>query len=100
MDILDVCKALSNETRLQILEWLKEPEKHFPPQESGDMKEIGVCVSHIHDKVGLSQSTVSHFLLKLERAGLLTSHRVGKWTYYKRNEENIQKIAEYIKHKL
>ena len=32
MSKLDIFKALSNETRLSILKWLKEPEKYFPPQ--------------------------------------------------------------------
>ena len=32
MDIVLIAKALSNETRLHILTWLKEPEKYFPPQ--------------------------------------------------------------------
>lgn len=33
MDILLTIKALSNETRFNILEWLKHPEEHFGPQE-------------------------------------------------------------------
>ena len=32
MDKIEIFKALSNETRLSIIEWLKEPEKNFPPQ--------------------------------------------------------------------
>ena len=27
---MEMCKALSNETRVNILIWLKDPEKHFP----------------------------------------------------------------------
>ncbi|MGH7756363.1 MAG: ArsR/SmtB family transcription factor, partial [Vulcanimicrobiaceae bacterium] len=29
-------RALANERRLQILEWLKDPERHFPVQRDGD----------------------------------------------------------------
>ena len=32
----------------------------------------------------------------MQRAGLLESRRFGKWTYYRRNEETIRKLAEYI----
>jgi len=32
MDMIDISKALSNETRLNILRWLKEPYENFPPQ--------------------------------------------------------------------
>lgn len=100
MDPILIFKALSNETRLQILDWLKEPEKHFPPQEGGDSKKIGVCVSHIQEKAGLSQSTVSQYLLMLQRAGLLEANRYGQWTYYKRNEQALNELSRYIKEQL
>ena len=32
MDYIEIFKALSNDTRLNILGWLREPEKNFPPQ--------------------------------------------------------------------
>lgn len=104
MDRLDVFRALSNEKRLQILEWLKYPEKNFPPQglhiPEGDSFDKSVCVGSIQEKAGISQSTVSHYLDIMQRAGLLESARYGKWTYYRRNEENIQKLADYIRDEL
>ena len=36
----------------------------------------------------------------LQDAGLLISERYEKWTYYRRNEEAIQALAEYIKKEL
>ena len=100
MDIIEICKALSNETRLNILKWLKEPEENFPPQ-GGCLSEPvdlqgGVCVSSIQAKAGISQSTVSNYLDMLQRAGLLLSERHGKWTYYRRNEAVIKDFSEYI----
>ena len=38
-----VFKSLGHEKRLRILDWLKDPEKHFPPQKDGDLVEDGVC---------------------------------------------------------
>lgn len=32
----------------------------------------------------------------LHRTGLLEAIRIGKWTYYKRNEEVIEEICNYI----
>lgn len=96
MDILEALKALSNETRLSILQNLREPEKHFPPQDVGDVELDGVCVSSIQEGVGLGQSTTSTYLATLQRAGLVTSKRMGGWTYYKRNEANIQKLIELL----
>lgn len=100
MNTLDIFKALSNNIRLQILQWLKHPEENFPPQglhiPEGDSFDNSVCVGSIQEKAGISQSTVSHYLDMMQRAGLLESARFGKWTYYRRNEENIQKLADYI----
>lgn len=62
MELLDIFKALSNRTRLEILKGLKDPVKHFPPQDEGDVHTVGVCVSSIQEGVGLSQSTVSDYL--------------------------------------
>lgn len=100
MNTLDIFKALANNIRLQILQWLKNPEENFPPQglhiPEGDSFDNSVCVGSIQEKAGISQSTVSHYLDMMQRAGLLESARFGKWTYYRRNEENIQKLADYI----
>ncbi len=99
---VDIFKALGNETRLQILQWLKEPEKHFTPQpaEVSDFQEVGVCVTQFHEKLGVTQSTASQHLSILLRAGLLTSRRFGKYTYYKRNEEAFQQAKEIVGHEI
>lgn len=96
MDLLDIFKALSNRTRLDILKRLKDPANSFPPQDEGDVHTVGVCVSSIQEGVGLSQSTVSDYLATLQRAGLVDVQRVGQWTYYKRNEAAISALAELI----
>ena len=92
-DVNAVLKALSNETRLQILEWLADPRRSFGSQEVGDFDEDGVCVSLIQRKSGLSQSTTSQFLAVLARAGLVRAKRIGQWTYFKRDEEAIRRFS-------
>ena len=96
MKPIEIFKALSNESRLQILQWLKEPDRHFTTHEGIDMNTIGVCVSQITDKLKMTQSTASQYLSILLRAGLITSERIGKYTYYKRNEEAIKKVAAIL----
>jgi DNA-binding transcriptional ArsR family regulator len=96
MDLLEVFKALSNETRLQIIQWLKNPEVHFSNPQNANLYEDGVCVSDIQKKAGLSQSTVSLYLSMLQKAGLIKAKRIGQWTYYKRDEENIKKVVELL----
>ncbi|MFI7680776.1 ArsR/SmtB family transcription factor [Actinophytocola sp. NPDC049390] len=85
-DLVRALRALSNPERLRLLQWLREPERHFAPE---NVVEVGVCVSHIQAKAGLAQSTVSAYLAELERAGLVRSTRVGKWTHYKRDDQRI-----------
>jgi DNA-binding transcriptional ArsR family regulator len=92
-DVNAILKALSNETRLQILEWLKDPRANFGAQDIGDFDEDGVCVSLIQRKAGLSQSTTSQFLAVLARAGLVRSKRIGQWTFFKRDEEAIRRFS-------
>lgn len=95
IDVGEVIKALDNPTRLAIINWLKDPRQHFPEQEI-DPAETGVCVSIIQAKANLSQSTVSIYLSLLLRAKLVTSQRIGPWTYYKRNEESIEQFKRSI----
>ncbi|MGM1019643.1 MAG: ArsR/SmtB family transcription factor [Bacillota bacterium] len=103
MEPLLIYKALSNETRRLIMLWLKNPEEFFDEQaylNQGLNFRIGVCVGDIQAKSGLAQSVISSYLLTMQKAGLLESERIGKWTYYRRNEKTIQEFAEYIQKEL
>ena len=92
--------ALASPRRLQILDWLKSPRAHFPPQRDGDLVADGVCVVFIADKLGVAQPTATTHLQALARAGLVTSKRVGQWTFYKRDEAAIEKLKERITREL
>ncbi|MET7698566.1 MULTISPECIES: ArsR/SmtB family transcription factor [unclassified Streptomyces] len=93
-ELVDALRALANPMRLQMLLWLREPERHFPAEEAiADPVEVGVCVSHLQAKTGLAQSTVSAYMAELQRAGLVRSTRVGKWTHYKRDEQRIAQLV-------
>jgi DNA-binding transcriptional ArsR family regulator len=93
-ELIRALRALSNPVRMQLLSWLREPERHFSLEGAiADPAEVGVCVSHIQAKAGLAQSTVSAYLAELERAGLVRSTRVGKWTHYKRDEQRIAQLV-------
>ncbi|MCF4101544.1 ArsR family transcriptional regulator [Gillisia sp. M10.2A] len=100
MDILEINKVLSNKVRLQILQWLKNPQQHFPPHEDLKHFEDGVCVQYIRKKAGLSQSTISHYLSMMHNAGLVEPTRYGKWTYYKRIEKTVSDYLITLKKEL
>jgi ArsR family transcriptional regulator len=82
-------RALANEKRLLILDWLKRPTVHFPPQQDGDLVQDGVCGVSIAAKLGISQPTASEHLRVLVQAGFVRSKRVKQWTFYKRDERAI-----------
>jgi ArsR family transcriptional regulator len=93
--VLDECKALANETRLRILEWLKDPDASFP-ERAGEAAELGVCVGLIQQKAGTSASTVSAHLAILQRAGFLRATRRGQWTYYRRDDACIRAFTAQL----
>lgn len=95
-----VMAALASPKRLQVLQWLREPRAHFPPQRDGDLVDDGVCVLFIANKLGVAQPTATTHMQALARAGLVSSKRIGQWTFYKRDEVALaalkQKIAEEL----
>jgi DNA-binding transcriptional ArsR family regulator len=96
MKILPFFHALANDRRQQILQWLKDPESHFPPQVDGDLIKDGVCACSIADKLGISQPTLSEHMRVLTAAGLVQSKRTKKWTFYKRNEAEIRRLKRLV----
>ncbi|WP_263260524.1 metalloregulator ArsR/SmtB family transcription factor [Pseudomonas sp. RIT-PI-S] len=98
LDLDDIIKALSHPVRRNILHWLKDPKGEFPEQ--GHSHDHGVCAGQIDQRCGLSQSTVSAHLATLQRAGLVTSRKVGQWHYFQRNEERLRQFLEQLSEQL
>ena len=92
MSTADVLRALANERRLQVLEWLKDPRAHFPPQVDGDLVRDGVCGLNLARKLGVSQPTLSEHMRVLTRAGLVRGKRIKQWTFYRRDERRIREL--------
>ena len=89
-------RALANDRRQQILEWLKKPMKHFPPHVAGDLAEDGVCGCLIARKLRVSQPTLSEHMKILCQAGLIRPKRIERQIFYKRDESRIRKIKKTI----
>lgn len=73
--------ALSDETRLQILELLAEGEQ---------------CVCDLTDTLKTGQSRLSFHLKTLKEAGLLLDRREGRWVYYALNLEVLEEVREAV----
>jgi DNA-binding transcriptional ArsR family regulator len=96
MPIANAMRALASERRLLILEWLKDPRAHFPPQRDGDLVKDGVCGVLIAAKLGVSQPTVSEHLKVLAQAGLVRAKRIKQWTFYRRDEVRIRTLKRDV----
>jgi ArsR family transcriptional regulator len=96
MSPADVLRALANERRLQVLEWLKDPRAHFPPQVDGDLVRDGVCGLNLARKLGVSQPTLSEHMRVLAQAGLVRGKRIKQWTFYKRDERRIRELKRGV----
>jgi ArsR family transcriptional regulator len=78
---LQTLKALADETRLKIVEFLLDGEK---------------CVCEIFPHVKRTQSTVSTQLDVLRKAGIVNSRKDGKKAYYFISEDRICHILQAL----
>jgi ArsR family transcriptional regulator len=74
-------RALSDETRLLLLEQLRGGEQ---------------CVCDLTDELDTSQSRLSFHLKALKDAGLVTDRRQGRWIYYALNPEAFAEIHRVL----
>lgn len=89
-------RAIASDRRLQVLEWLKRPRAHFPPQVDGDLVRDGVCSVNIARKLRVSQPTASEHLNVLARAGLIRGKRIKQWIFYRRDESRIREVLRAL----
>jgi len=92
--ILLVCKALSDPTRLRILELLKAKGRSCCDLIARDEK--GLCACDVETAVRLSKAAVSHHMALLRRAGLVNAEKRGRWIYYSRNEAAIAGLPDML----
>jgi ArsR family transcriptional regulator len=73
--------ALSDPTRLEILERLKGGEQ---------------CVCELMEVMKAAQSRLSFHLRVLKEAGLLHDRREGRWMYYSVNPEGVEELEDWV----
>jgi hypothetical protein len=72
---IQIARALASDKRILILQWLKDPTRHFPPQIDGALLRDGVCGVRIADKLGVSQPTASEIFYRRDPAGIRVARR-------------------------
>lgn len=73
--------ALSDETRLGLLDRLKHGEQ---------------CVCELTEAMKAGQSRLSFHLKVLKDAGLIRDRREGRWMYYSLNREAVGELEEWV----
>jgi ArsR family transcriptional regulator, arsenate/arsenite/antimonite-responsive transcriptional repressor len=71
-------QALSDETRLAILDMLRHGER---------------CVCDLQDALGVAQSRLSFHLKVLRDAGMVQDRKEGRWSYYTINPDRLEAAA-------
>ena len=93
-ELVPVFKALSDPTRLKILDLLRSRGKSCC--ELIAREERGLCACDIEKAIGLSQAAISHHMDLLRRAGLVEAEKRGRWMFYRRNEAALAGLAEAV----
>jgi ArsR family transcriptional regulator len=73
-DILNIFKALSDETRLRVLKLLEQGE---------------LCVCDIVAALDMIQPKISFHLSVLKEAGLIKDRKQGKWVHYRIDDTDM-----------
>ena len=87
-------KALADPTRRRIIELLKR--KGCCSCDMVAAADPGLCVCDIETQLGLSQPTITHHVQVLREAGLVTTQKIGRWLYCRRNEEALDRLGEWL----
>ena len=74
--------ALSDPTRLGVLEMLREGER---------------CVCELQDSLDAAQSRLSFHLKVLKEAGLVTDRKEGRWSYYTLEHEALGEAHDLVR---
>lgn len=99
-DAIRVFAALASDKRLQVLEWLADPERHFPPQRDGDLVDDGVCSVFIAEKLGVTPPTTSRHMKILLDARLVRAKSQKGWTFYRLDPEGLAAARRIVGERL
>ena len=78
---VQIFHALSDDTRLRLIEKLKEGEQ---------------CVCDLTESFKTGQSRLSFHLRVLKEAGLVIDRPEGRWIYYSLNQNAIRELEELV----
>lgn len=87
-DLEEQMRALGDPVRMRIVRLLA-----LPVRSKSAPGESGFCACDIEAVMGVGQSTVSHHMKQLMRAGLVDSTKTGRWVYYRIRQEAFAELS-------
>jgi|SRR6267154_2778721 len=91
--------AITDPTRRRILQALKQRGAGSSNAALAG-KHTGLCAGDIEQRVHLSQSTISHHMAILTKAGLVEATKQGQWRWYWRNEKALRRLVKSLRAQL
>ncbi|HYN14774.1 MAG TPA: metalloregulator ArsR/SmtB family transcription factor [Terriglobales bacterium] len=88
-------KALADPTRRKIVELLRS--KGCCSCDLVSAADSGLCVSDLETKLGLTQPTITHHVQILRGAGLISTRKIGRWVYCRRNEKALDRLGAWLR---
>lgn len=80
-EFVPMLKALSDETRLKIVDMLSERE---------------MCACKILERFSITQPTLSYHMKILTACGIVDGRRDGAWMHYRINAERAAMLVDFI----
>jgi len=78
---IELFHALSDETRLEIIELLRKGER---------------CVCELTDTLDAAQSRLSFHLRVLKEAGIVRDRKEGRWVYYELDRNAFEEVETLV----
>jgi len=82
MEIVQIFKALSDETRFKLISLLLTHD---------------LCVGALANHLGISEAAVSQHLKQLRESGLVKGEKRGYWTHYIVERNKLNELAEFVR---
>ncbi len=88
-------KALADPTRRKIVELLSS--KGCCSCDLVSALDPGMCVCDLETKLALTQPTITHHVQILRDAGLISTRKIGRWLYCRRNEKSLDRLGAWLR---
>lgn len=88
-------KALADLARRRIVELLRSKGSCSCSLVSA--ADPGLCVRDLVTKLGLTQPTITHHVQVLRDAGLISTRKIGRWLYCRRNEKALDRLGAWLR---